>query len=221
MDAATGDPLLDAFMLVESGSVADAVEQLLGKRAHMTSDLQPLFPTKFVGRAVTVQMKKEEHTEGSAAFQGALDAIDTGGLNSVYVMDLGEGGKDIAAIGGIMATAMKAQGFVGAILDGGVRDVAQLRKIQFPAFSRGPVPSTSINHYKFVSANQKIMCGGVEVNAGDIIFTDEDGVVVVPAAEAQKVLEKAQQLDQTEHSMYPFIEKYKSVRKAVEEFGRI
>ena len=51
------------------------------------------------------------------------------------------------------------------------------------------------------------MCGGVEVNAGDIIFTDEDGVVVVPKAEAQKVLEKAQQLDQTEHSMYPFIEK--------------
>jgi regulator of RNase E activity RraA len=221
IDAATGDPLLDAFMLVESGSVADAVEQLLGKRAHMSSDLQPLFPTKFVGRAVTVQMKKEEHAEGSAAFQGALDAIDSGGLNSVYVMDLGEGGKDIAAIGGIMATAMKAQGFVGAILDGGVRDVAQLRKIQFPVFSSGPVPSTSINHYKFVSANQKIMCGGVEVNAGDIIFTDEDGVVVVPAAEAQKVLEKAQQLDHTEHSMYPFIEKYKSVRKAVEEFGRI
>ena len=221
IDAATGDPLLDAFLLIESGSVADAIEQLYGKRAHMTSDLQPLFPAKFVGRAVTVQMKKEEHAEGSAAFQGALDAIDTGGPNSVYVMDLGEGGKDIAAIGGIMATAMKAQGFVGAILDGGVRDVAHLRKIQFPVFSRGPVPSTSINHYKFVSANQKIMCGGVEVNAGDIIFTDEDGVVVVPKAEAQKVLEKAQQLDQTEHSMYPFIEKYKSVRKAVEEFGRI
>lgn len=64
IDAATGDPLLDAFLLIESGSVADAIEQLYGKRAHMTSDLQPLFPTKFVGRAVTVQMKKEEHTEG-------------------------------------------------------------------------------------------------------------------------------------------------------------
>jgi regulator of RNase E activity RraA len=81
--------------------------------------------------------------------------------------------------------------------------------------------TTSINHYKFVSANQKIICGGVEVNPGDIIFTDEDGVVVVTQAEAQKVLEKARQLDLTEHSMCPFIEKYKSVRKAVEEFGRI
>lgn len=221
MTAATGDPLLDAYMLVESGSVADAVEQLLGKRSHMTSDMKPLFPTKFVGRAITVQMKKEEHTEGSAAFQGALDAIDSGGPNSVYVMDLGEGGKDIAAIGGIMAVAMKSQGFAGAILDGGVRDIAHLRKIQFPVYSRGPVPSTSINHYKFVSANQKIMCGGVEVNPGDIIFTDEDGVVVVPQAEAQKVLEKAQQLDETEHRMYPFIEKFKSVKRAVEEFGRI
>lgn len=219
--AATGDPLLDSYMLVESGSVADAVEQLLGKRAHMTSAMRPLYPTKFVGRAVTIQMKKEEHTEGGAAFQGALDAIDAGGANSVYVMDVGEGGEDIAGIGGIMATAMRAQGFVGAVIDGGVRDIAHLRKIQFPVLSRGAVPSTSVNHYRFAGSNVKIMCGGVEVNAGDIIFVDEDGVVVVPKDEAQRVLTKAHELDETEHRMYPFIEKYKSVKRAVEEFGRI
>lgn len=220
-EAATGDPILDGYMMIESGSVADAVEQLLGKRAHMTSDMKPLFPTKFVGRAVTVQLKKEEHTEGGAAFQGALDAIDAGAPNSVYVIDVGEGGEDIAGIGGIMGTAMKAQGFVGAVIDGGVRDIAHLRKIQFPVLSRGPVPSTSVNHYRFTGSNVKIMCGGVEVNAGDIIFVDEDGVVVVPKDEAQRVLTKAQELDETEHRMYPFIEKYKSVKRAVEEFGRI
>ncbi len=219
--AATGDPLLDGYMLVESGSVADAVEQVLGKRAHMTSAMRPLFPTKFVGRAVTVKMKKEEHTDGSAGFQGALDAIDSGGANNVYVMEGGEGSEDIAGIGGIMATAMKVRGFVGAVIDGGVRDVAHLRKIQFPVLSRGPVPSTSVNHYRFVSANEKIMCGGVEVNAGDIVFVDEDGVVVVPKDDAQRVLTKAQELDETEHRMYPFIEKFKSVKRAVEEFGRI
>ena len=218
--AVTGDPLLDGYNLVEVASVADAVEQTLGRRAHMTSDIQPLFPTKFVGRAVTVMLKKEEHDEGAAAFQGALDAIDAAGPNSVYVIVL-EDGKDIAGIGGLMGTAMKVRGFAGAVIDGGMRDTPQLRKIQFPVFSRGAVPSTSVGHYRFVGSNIPVMCGGVEVNAGDIITADEDGIAVVPAAEAQKVLEKAEQLDQTEHQQYPFIEKFKSIKKAVEEFGRI
>lgn len=219
--ANTGDALLDGYLLVEVASVADAVEQVLGRRAHMTSDIQPNFPAKFAGRAVTVQLKKEEHDEGGAAFQGALDAIDAHGANSVYVIDVGEGGNDIAGIGGLMATAMKVRGFAGAVIDGGARDNPQLRKIQFPVFSRGPVPSTSVGHYRFVGSDIKIMCGGVEVNPGDIIVADEDGIAVVPKNDAQKVLEKAQELDRTEHEMYPFIEKFKSIKKAVAEFGRI
>jgi regulator of RNase E activity RraA len=218
--AQTGDALLDGYRLIEVASVADAVEQVLGRRAHMSSDLQPVFLSKFAGRAVTVLLKKEEHKEGSAAFQGALDAIDGGGPGSVYVMVV-EGGKDIAGIGGIMGTAMKVRGFAGAIIDGGVRDTPQLRRIQFPVFAGPPVPSTSINHYRFAGSNIKVMCAGVEVNAGDIIVADEDGVAVVPKDHAQEVLAKAQQLDHTEHQMYPFIEKFKSIKKAVEEFGRI
>jgi len=218
--AVTGDPILDGYMLVEVASVADAVEQTLGRRAHMTSDIEPLFPTKFVGRAVTVKLDKEEHDEGSAEFQGAIDAIDASGPNSVYVIVL-EDGADIAGIGGLMGTAMKVRGFSGAVIDGGVRDTPQLRKIQFPVYSRGATPGTSIGHYRFAGSNIKVMCGGVEVNAGDIITADEDGIAVVPADKAEEVLEKAEQLDQTEHQQYPFIEKYKSIKRAVEEFGRI
>jgi 4-hydroxy-4-methyl-2-oxoglutarate aldolase len=59
------------------------------------------------------------------------------------------------------------------------------------------------------------------VNANDVIVADMDGVVVVPADKAAEVLAKAQQLDFTEHSMLPFIEKYKSLREAVAKFGRL
>jgi len=218
--AKTGDPLIDGFLFVEAASVADAVEQLYGQRAHMSSDLQPIFPTKFAGAAVTVMLKKEEHKDGSAGFQGALDAIDNAPAGSVYVMVL-EDGKDIAGIGGLMGTAMHVRGFAGAVLDAGVRDTPQLRKIQFPVFSRGPVISTSVNHYRFVGSNIEVMCGGVKVRPNDIIVADEDGIAVVPRDKAREVLTKAEQLDQTEHQMYPFIEKFKSIKKAVEEFGRI
>jgi len=215
-----GDPVIEGFRTVEVASVADAMEQLYGQRAYMAHDMRPLFTTKFVGPAVTVLLKKEEHKLGAAASQGMLDAIDTAAAGSVYVMVL-EDGADYGAVGALMVTAMKYRGLAGAVVDGSVRDTPQIRRLQFPVFSRGVVPSTTINHYRFAGLNVPVTCAGVRVNPGDIIVADEDGVAVVPRARAGEVLKKAQELDDTEHRMLPFIEKYRSIREAVERFGRL
>ena len=212
--------IVDGFRTVEVASVSDAMDQLYAERAYMSHDMRPLSPTKFAGPAVTIQLTKEEHKEGAAASQGMLDAIDSSPAGSVYVMVL-PNGEDYAGIGGLMATAMKYRGFAGAVIDGSVRDTPQIRKLQFPVFSRGVVPSTSINHYRFVGMNIPVTCAGARVSPGDIITADEDGVAVVPKARAEEVLKKAQELDNTEHSMLPFIEKYRSITEAVAKFGRI
>jgi len=149
-----------------------------------------------------------------------LAAIDQGTTNSVWVMTV-EDGANIAGMGGLMGTAMSARGYSGAVIDGGVRDLGQLRKIGFPVFALGVVPSTSVHHYRFAGVNISLVCDGVEVQPGDIISADNDGVVVVPRAEAQEVLALAQQLDFQEHSMYGYIEKYKSIQEAVKKFGRL
>jgi len=215
-----GDPLVEGLRNVEVASVADAMEQLYGQRAYMSHEMRPLAPAKIAGPAVTVLMKKAEHKEGAAASQGMLDAIDNAPAGSIYVMVL-EDGADYAGIGGLMATAMKYRGLAGAVIDGSVRDTPQIRKLQFPVFSRGVVPSTTINHYRFAGVNVPVMCAGVRVNAGDIVVADEDGAAVVPRARAADVLKKAQELDNTEHTMIPFIEKFRSIKEAVARFGRI
>jgi 4-hydroxy-4-methyl-2-oxoglutarate aldolase len=212
--------LIDGFRLVEAASVADAMEQLYGKTAYMSHDMRPLMQTKFAGPAVTVLLHKQEHKEGARAQQGMLDAIDEAPPGSVYVMVL-EDGLDYAGIGGLMSTAMKFRGLAGAVVDGGVRDTPQIARLQFPVFSRGIVPSTTVNHYRFSGQNIPVTCAGVEVRPNDVIVADMDGVVVVPREHAPDVLKKAQQLDESEHSMYPFIEKYKSIREAVAKFGRL
>jgi regulator of RNase E activity RraA len=90
------------------------------------------------------------------------------------------GGDDVAGIGGLMATALRARGFSGAVI-----------------------------------------CGGIRVNPGDVIVADADGAVTVPRDIAAQVLVKAQVLDQTEHSMYGYIEKFRSLEEAVQRFGRL
>ena len=216
------DGTVDGFRTVEVASVADAMEQLYGQRAYMSHEMRPLSPAKFAGPAVTVLLKQEEHKEGAAASKGMLDAIDAAPAGSVYVMVLeGDRAADYAGIGGLMATAMKYRGLAGAVIDASVRDTPQIRKLQFPVFSRGVAPSTTINHFRGTGVNVPVTCAGVRVSPGDIVTADEDGVAVVPRERAAEVLRKSQELDDTEHRMLPFIEKFRSIGEAVKQFGRI
>ena len=216
-----GDPvaMLEGYRHVEAASVSDAIEQLLHEKRYMSHHMQAIFPTKFAGTALTVKLVKQENHDPDA-LTGMLKAIDSGGSGSVYVMQV-EDGADIAGMGGLMGTAMFSRGFAGAVIDGGVRDLPQLKRIGFPVYSTGPVPSTSVGHYRFAGVNIPVDCDGVKVNANDIIVADQDGVVVVPREHAAEVLVRAEQLDNSEHSMYPFIEKFHSITEAVKQFGRI
>ena len=214
------DALIGDFRRVEVASVSDALEQLTGKRMYMSHRMHPILTAKFAGFARTVLLKKDEGNSDPAALNGMLAAIDQGSGNSVYVMVV-EDGEDIAGMGGLMGTAMATRGYSGAVIDGGVRDVAYLRKIGFPVYATGIVPSTSVHHYRFGGSQIPVTCDGVTVNAGDIIAADSDGVVVVPKDKAVEVLKVAQQMDFKEHSMYAVIEQMKSIVEAVKKFGRL
>jgi len=216
----TDGELVAQFRHVEVASVSDALEQITHKKMYMSHRMQPIFTAKFAGFARTVQLKKDEGNNDPEALTGMLEAIDQGSTDSVYVMVV-EDGEDIAGMGGLMGTAMAARGYAGAVIDGGVRDVAYLRKIAFPVFATGIVPSTSVHHYRFAGSQIPVVCNGVSVNAGDIVVADSDGVAVVPKAQAQAVLALAQQMDYKEHSMYALIEQFKSIVQAVKKVGRL
>jgi regulator of RNase E activity RraA len=213
------DALLDAFRHVEVASVSDAIEQLYGQRMYLSHKMQPLFPSRFSGFALTVRLEKQENHDPHAV-DGMLAAIDQGEKDSVYVMSI-EDGADIAGMGGLMGTAMQARDFSGAVIDGAVRDTAYLKKIGFPVYATGIAPSTLVGHYRFVGSEIPVVIDGVTIHPGDIITADSDGIVVVPRAHAVEVLNLAQQLDFKEHSMYPLIEKTKSIEDAVKQFGRL
>jgi regulator of RNase E activity RraA len=211
--------LLDAYRHVEVASVSDAIEQLLGKRMYLSHRMQPLGSARFAGYALTVRMEKQENHDAHAV-DGMLEAIDRGKKDSVYVMSV-EDGADVAGMGGLMGTAMAAREFSGAIIDGAVRDTAYLRKIDFPVYGTGVAPSTLVGHYRCAGTEVPVVIDGVTIHPGDLITADSDGVVIVPRDRAVDILNLAQQLDFKEHSMYPLIEKTKSIEDAVKQFGRL
>ncbi len=220
--AAPADPLVAALAKMPTASLADAVDQVVGRRGFMSHDMRPQSPGHFAGRAVTALLRPAPPEKATAALSAreSVTMIDNAKPGEVGVIVI-ENGLDVAALGGLMGTDAKARGLAGMVLDAGVRDVAELRAMNLPVYARSVVPSTTVGRFAGVARNVPVPCAGVEVAPGDIIVADDDGVVSIPQAQAAAVLKKAQEIDEREGRMMPLIRQYKSLLKVVEMFNRI
>jgi 4-hydroxy-4-methyl-2-oxoglutarate aldolase len=113
-------------------------------------------------------------------------------LKADEVVVFGCGGSDrIAPWGELLTTAAGARGAVGAVTDGFVRDVRSIRRAKFPVFHGGIAPLDSKGRGKVAEIDVPIACAGVQLESGDLIFGDVDGVVVVPRKVEEEVLARA------------------------------
>jgi 4-hydroxy-4-methyl-2-oxoglutarate aldolase len=216
------DALIAGFKSTYPASVSDAVELVTGRNGTMRHDMQLVNGSNLVGRAVTalVRPATPEQSTPALSTRHSVEMIDEAQPGEVGVIVM-EGTLDIAAMGNLMATAAKERGMAGVVLDGAIRDVWDIRRMGLTVYARSRSPRTAVGHYATVARNVPVDCGGVTVSPGDIIVADEDGVVVVPRDQAEAVLKRAQEIDENERGMYPFIRQYKSLREAIAKFNRI
>jgi 4-hydroxy-4-methyl-2-oxoglutarate aldolase len=177
--------------LLRFDSITCAISDCMGRFNAMTSDMRPIFEgIRLVGTALTV---KTLASDLAAAFK-AIDIAEPGDLVVIDTL----GSMNTAFWGENMTMSALNRGIVAAVIDGACRDVEEIRKIGFPVICKGAVPNVAaVSGYGHV--NVTISCAGVAVSPGDGIVIDGNGVVVVPLAEAAAVLERSQQLLETEH----------------------
>ncbi len=216
------DPLIAGFKRSTVASVSDAVDQITGKRGFMSHSMRPRIEGQIVGRARTSLARQvpPEQATPTLSVKHAVDMIEAAKPGEVGVIVI-ENGLDVAGIGGLMATTAKARGMAGVIVDGGVRDQAEIRNLKLPVYARSVIPSSTVGYFATVAMDVPVQCAGQTVRPGDIIVAGEDGVVVVPKEREQEVLKRAQEIDERESKMVPHIIKNKSLRKAIEIFNRI
>jgi 4-hydroxy-4-methyl-2-oxoglutarate aldolase len=211
--------LVSGFHQVATASVADAVDLIAGRRGYMDQSIKPrINEKKIVGPAVTIL---EGPTYEKVPPQHALDAIDESPEGSVIVIGI-YGESNVAVWGGLMTAGAVANKHVGAILDGGVRDITEIRRdYDFPVYARSVSPGTTVGRFTTLASNVPVECGGVKVFPGDIIVADIDGVIVVPHEHAVEVLKMSQEIDSRELEQARLIISESSLRKGLAKYGRI
>ena len=144
---------------------------------------------KLMGRARTgLWMNVYAVTDGENPYEHEIALIDDLKSGDVAVFGCGGPTERVAPWGELLSTASKCRGAEGCVTDGLVRDVRQIRDMRFPVFHGGIGPLDSRGRARMVAIDVPTECGGVRVAAGDVVFGDVDGVVVIPAAIAEEAV---------------------------------
>jgi regulator of RNase E activity RraA len=218
------DDIRQRFAKVDTANVADVLDTLGYLDCGLAQEFSP-YPAhggRLAGWAYTIRGQMTPYPQGGdAAKMEACHGISEGEI-SVWSGD----GEGICYFGELIALGMKERGCVGALVDGGIRDVRWIGEHGFPVYARYRTPVQSIGRWKVTDRQVPIYLRGatstyVQVRPGDFILADEDGAIVIPMDVVEQVLIEAEKLTDTERQIRGELAKGLTLAQALEQYGHV
>lgn len=195
------DQLCARYRRLYLPAVCDALYRLGLPEQVLPSHLRPLFPEqRIVGLAYTVlggaidpPVDWESGIERIASYLKVFEELPADSILVSVNPD-----SHVGHFGELTGTSAQAHGCVGVILDGNLRDVQGLRDIGYQVFYRDLSPLNAIGRWEMVASQIPVSIDGMTIEPGDIIIAEFDGILVVPSAEAERVLLRAEEIVDSE-----------------------
>ncbi|WP_406662659.1 3-hexulose-6-phosphate synthase [Methanolobus sp. ZRKC3] len=196
-DKSMNEEVRELLMSVSTPNISDAM--------HRKGAMQDIFSMmkgmKMVGTAVTVQTFKGDWAK-------AVEAIDVAKKGDVIVIY--NGSRHVAPWGGLATLSCINKEISGVVIDGAVRDIDDISKMDLPVFATCNVPNAG-EPKGFGEINAEIVCGNQTVKPGDYIVGDDNGVIVVPRERAYEIARRAKEVEKTEQRLFEEIRRGKTL----------
>lgn len=179
--------LVERLLGIEVSALCDADKGL----PIVDPDVRAMVPdVRVAGPALTV-VAEDDHLPVFSALAAAAPGD---------VLVIATNGGRRAVLGELFATEARRRGVAGVVIDGRCRDLQGLRRVGLPVFARGTIPGSGTVLAR-TPLNQRVVCGGVDVAPGDIVFADDDGVVIAPPARMAAALEAGEAIGRSERAI--------------------
>jgi 4-hydroxy-4-methyl-2-oxoglutarate aldolase len=201
-----------------TGVVCDTLDEMGHRNQAMRENINPLeMNWVMAGRAKTILSVDVYHV-ASNPYVKEIEAIDSILPGEIIVGCTNESRQN-GLWGELLSTASKMRGGRGAVVDGLIRDTKKIIELDFPVFSTGSKPVDSRGRGMVIDYDCPVLCGGVMVYPGDVIFADRDGVVVIPSAIFADVYELAMIKVTKENSTREELLEGKTMREVYDKYG--
>jgi regulator of RNase E activity RraA len=203
-----------------TGAITDVLDELGERGRTLPPNLLPLREgMRLAGPAFPVEGVPAVQLDRDASIRGILTMFGEVPAHHVVVYQTHDEASTAAHLGELSAISLRARGCVGAVIDGGCRDIEIILAEEFPVFCRYTTPADAVPRWRIEHWNRPVTVGAVRIEPGDYVVADRDGIVAIPAAMLDEVLERAEEVVATENEIRTAVRNGVAPLDAYDQYG--